>query len=49
MPPYQENQQLSEAIKTMSFVEPVPYKRRRFDNSLSKNYFEKIQNYNCSC
>lgn len=46
MPPYQENQQLSEAIKTMSFVEPVPYKRRRFDNnSLCKDYFLKIENY----
>lgn len=31
MPPYQKQQQLSEAIKSMKLIEPVPYKKSKLD------------------
>lgn len=35
MPPLIKTQQLSEAVKSMTFIEPVPYKKSKLDNSIT--------------
>ena len=36
MPPLIMRQQLSEAVKSMTFIEPVPYKKAKLDTSTGK-------------